>query len=124
MDKRKCDDIVKFLKTKVREDGVLELTVDIECSHNDAKIYQLGKQRVYYDQIMRERNIIMIQLAHVEAKTHKEVFTLEWDWTKWESRDEELLIEFSYILEQFDDVIIYTKNGIRFDIPYLIKSLA
>jgi DNA polymerase elongation subunit (family B) len=119
VNKAKCNEIIKYLKTKVDPNGVLELTIDIETSHNNIKTYSLGKQWVRHDQIMRERNIIMIQLAHVEAKKHSEVFTLEWDWEKWDNRDEELLKEFNYILEAFDDVVIHSKNGFRFDVPYI-----
>lgn len=119
INKKKCDEIIKFLRTKVDENGVLELTCDIETSHNEVKNYRMGKQYVRHGQIRRERNIIMIQMGHVDARRQKDIFTLEWDWELWENRDERLLREFVYILEAFEDVIIYSKNGERFDIPYI-----
>ncbi len=117
---KRAKEIVEVFRQHVREDGSLPLTIDIESCHNEGKFYATNrKQFVGYQQITRERNIIMIQMAPTSAKTLKEVFTVEWDWTRHEDRDRFLLEEFLYILYQFDDLILTGKNSKRFDIPYI-----
>jgi DNA polymerase elongation subunit (family B) len=121
---KRAKEIVAALRKHVDENGTLEITVDIESCHNEVKNYACArKQYVGYDQITRERNIIMIQIAHVSARRAKDVYTVEWDWRRWEDRDRFLLEEFLYILYSFNDLIIYSKNGKRFDIPYITGRL-
>ncbi len=121
---QRAKEIVASLSKHIDENGTLELMVDIESCHNEIKNYTCSrKQYVGHDQITRERNIIMIQMAHVSARSANDVYTVEWDWTRWEDRDRFLLEEFLYILYQFEDLIIYSKNGKRFDIPYITGRL-
>lgn len=117
---KRAQDIVKALEKHIDDNGTLELMVDIESCHNEMKNFACSrKQYIGHEQITRERNIIMIQMAHTSAKRSSEVYTVEWDHRRWEDRDRFLLEEFLYILYQFEDLIIYSKNGKRFDIPYI-----
>lgn len=102
----------------------LDLVVDIETCHNECKIFRPGKQYVSPDQITRERNIIMIQYAPLTAKSAKDVTVIKWDWKKWEDRDRVILEKFSKMCNRYDRLRIYTKNGVRFDWPYINGRLA
>lgn len=103
---------------------LLEICVDIETSHNEGKFFRPGMQYVSVEQITRERNIIMIQYAPLTARKLSDVTILKWDWKKWEDRDRKLLTQFSKLLNKYDRIRIYTKNGARFDWPWINGRLA
>lgn len=101
-----------------------KIYVDIESCHDEVKIYSCGKQYVGPDQIRRERNIIMIQYAFKGAKSPSDVHTLEWDWKRWDDRDRRLLAKFTKMCSKFEAIEFVTKNGKRFDLPYITGRLA
>lgn len=107
-----------------KEYSTLEIAVDIETCHNEGKFFRPGKQYISSEQITRERNIILIQYAPMTARSSKDVTILRWDWTRWDDRDAKILEKFSKLCNKYDRVKVYTKNGRRFDWPWINGRLA
>ncbi len=106
----------------------MHMGLDIETSHNIVKLYRPGKQYVSPDQIIHERNIMTIQIADLSTmKTAKDVKILLWDQKQWQkdaTGDRKILTEFSKQCNKYQRIKVYTKNGKRFDWPYINGRLA
>lgn len=95
------------LKTKRRR-----LFFDIEVSPNLGLFWQAGfKQRIDYDNIVKERAIICICY---KWEDEKEVYGLTWDRKQ---DDKKMLAEFIKVAEQADELIGH--NGDKFDLAWI-----